>query len=209
VLSFLTAVVLGASCSRATGDSREPGARVRRVLAGLVLLLLTGQRRGGLGAAVGPVASGCTAAGPTAWRAAKSKRATRRSWTNRSPSSITGRPPRFVQSAALEYLSRSIFMIELVLIAMGVGLSITFAFQARTVNRGSHGRSVQNVIFVVPFEVRDQGGSLTSCPAAGARPGPRVLYRHREPPCGISSGSGRAGLGVALRTGAQKSAAAP
>src|SRR5256885_15864310 len=48
-------------------------------------------------------------------------------------------------------------MIEYVLIAMGVGLSITFA-QAYVI--GGLTSLVQNVIFVVPFEVGTKEGSL-------------------------------------------------
>src|SRR5256886_9455110 len=67
------------------------------------------------------------------------------------------RPRRFVQALALEYLSRSIFMLEYVLIAMGVGLNITFA-QAYVI--GGLTSLVQNAIFVVPFEVGTKEGSL-------------------------------------------------
>src|SRR5204862_6852727 len=67
------------------------------------------------------------------------------------------RPRRCVQALAPEYLSRSIFMLEYVLIAMGVGLSITFA-QAYVI--GGLTSLVQNVIFVVPFEVGTKEGSL-------------------------------------------------
>src|SRR5256885_14628474 len=48
-------------------------------------------------------------------------------------------------------------MIEYVLIAMGVGLSITFA-QAYVI--GGLTSLVQNVIFIVPFEVGTKEGSL-------------------------------------------------
>ena len=62
-----------------------------------------------------------------------------------------------MQAVALEYLSRSIFMFEYVLIATGVGLNITFA-QAYVI--GGLTSLVQNVIFVVPFEVGTKEGSL-------------------------------------------------
>src|SRR2546429_6873848 len=52
---------------------------------------------------------------------------------------------------------------------------------------------------------RDQGRlALPRVPAAGARPGPRRLYRHREPPAGSRLDRGRAGPGVALRTGSTR-----
>src|SRR3989475_8915864 len=52
---------------------------------------------------------------------------------------------------------------------------------------------------------RDQGRlALPRVPAAGARPGPRRLYRHREPPAGSRLDRGRAGPGVALRTGSPR-----
>src|SRR5206468_6881996 len=66
-------------------------------------------------------------------------------------------PRRFFQALLLEYISRSIFMFEYVLIALGVGLNVTFA-QAYVI--GGLTSLVQNIIFVVPFEVGTKEGSL-------------------------------------------------
>src|SRR5207244_6404947 len=67
------------------------------------------------------------------------------------------RPRRFVQALALEYVSRSIFMLEYVLIAMGVGVNITYA-QAYVI--GGVKSLVPDVLCVLPFEVGTKGGSL-------------------------------------------------
>src|SRR3989442_5580416 len=67
------------------------------------------------------------------------------------------RAGRFWQALLLEYLSRSIFMLEYVLIGLGVGLHITY-LQAYAI--GGLTSLIQNVIFIVPFEVGTKEGSL-------------------------------------------------
>src|SRR5205807_2174353 len=67
------------------------------------------------------------------------------------------RPGRFFQALLLEYLSRSIFMLEYVLIGLGVGLHITY-LQAYAI--GGLTSLIQNAIFFVPFEVGTKEGSL-------------------------------------------------
>src|SRR6266702_3236210 len=66
-------------------------------------------------------------------------------------------PDRLWQALLLEYLSRSIFMLEYVLIGLGVGLHITY-LQAYAI--GGLTSLIQNVIFIVPFEVGTKEGSL-------------------------------------------------
>ena len=67
------------------------------------------------------------------------------------------RPRRFFQALVLEYLSRSIFMLEYVLIGLSVGFKITY-LQAYAI--GGLTSLIQNVIFIVPFEVGTKEGSL-------------------------------------------------
>jgi len=67
------------------------------------------------------------------------------------------RPRRFFQALLLEYLSRSIFMLEYVLIGLGVGLRITY-LQAYAI--GGLTSLIQNTMFFVPFEVGTKEGSL-------------------------------------------------
>src|SRR5437899_5102794 len=95
------------------------------VLAGLVLLLLTGHRRGGLERLLDllhriPLVDRVA-------RRLEPKRATIAQMDEQITEFYHRRPRRFVQALALEYLSRSIFMIEYMLIALGVGLHMTFA----------------------------------------------------------------------------------
>ena len=66
-------------------------------------------------------------------------------------------PYRFLQALGLEYLSRAVLMVEYVLIALGVGLNITY-LQAYVI--GGLTSLIQNVMFIVPFEVGTKEGSL-------------------------------------------------
>ena len=121
----------------------------------LVLLLLTGHRYGGLERLLDllhriPLLDRLA-------RRLEPKRATLAQMDEQITEFYHRRPRRFVQALALEYLSRSIFMFEYVLIALGVGVTITFA-QAYVI--GGLTSLVQNVIFVVPFEVGTKEGSL-------------------------------------------------
>ncbi len=130
LLSFLTAVVLGALLLPPY-PAILAGLTIAFVaLAALIFLLLTGHQP---------------------------KRVTLTQMDEQITEFYHRRPRRFVQAVALEYLSRSIFMLEYVLIAMGVGVNITFA-QAYVI--GGLSSLVQNVIFVVPFEVGTKEGSL-------------------------------------------------
>jgi uncharacterized protein (TIRG00374 family) len=155
LLSFLTAVVLGAILLPPHPAIRVSLALAFAVLAALVVLLLTGHRHGGLERLLDLLHRI-----PLLDRLARRLEPTRASLA-RMDEQITEfyhrRPRRFVQALALEYLSRSIFMFEYVLIALGVGLNITFA-QAYVI--GGLTSLVQNVIFIVPFEVGTKEGSL-------------------------------------------------
>jgi len=155
LLSFLTAVVLGVLLLPPHPAIRAGLALVFVALAALVLLLLTGHRHGGLERVLDLLHRI-----PLLDRLARRLEPTRASLA-RMDEQITEfyhrRPRRFVQALALEYLSRSIFMIEYVLIAWGVGLRIDYA-QAYVI--GGLTSLIQNVIFVVPFEVGTKEGSL-------------------------------------------------
>ena len=155
LLSFLTAVVLGALLLPPYAALRASLALAFVVLAALVLLLLTGHRHGGLERLLDllhriPLVDRLA-------RRLEPNRATLAQMDEQITEFYHRRPRRFVQALALEYLSRSIFMLEYVLIAMGVGLNITFA-QAYVI--GGLTSLVQNAIFVVPFEVGTKEGSL-------------------------------------------------
>jgi len=155
LLSFLTAVVLGALLLPPHPAILAGLAIAFVALAALILLLLTGHRRGGLARLLDllhrfPLLDRLA-------RRLEPKRATLTQMDEQITEFYHRRPRRFVQAVALEYLSRSIFMLEYVLIAMGVGVSITFA-QAYVI--GGLSSLVQNVIFVVPFEVGTKEGSL-------------------------------------------------
>ena len=155
LLSFLTAVVLGALLLPPHPALLTTLAVAFVVLAGLTLLLLTGHRRGGLERLLDllhriPLVDRVA-------RRLEPKRATIAQMDEQITEFYHRRPRRFVQALALEYLSRSIFMIEYMLIALGVGLHMTFA-QAYVI--GGLSSLIQNVIFFVPFEVGTKEGSL-------------------------------------------------
>jgi lysylphosphatidylglycerol synthase-like protein len=155
LLSFLTAVVLGAVLLPPHPVIRASLAVAFVVLGALVLLLLTGHRYGGLERLLDllhrlPLLDRLA-------RRIEPKRATLGQMDEQITEFYHRRPGRFVQALALEYLSRSIFMVEYVLIAWGVGLKIDYA-QAYVI--GGLTSLIQNVIFVVPFEAGTKEGSL-------------------------------------------------
>lgn len=155
LLSFLVAVVLGvALLPRSPAILASLGVAFL-ALAALTLLLLTGHRYGGLERLLDflhrlPLLDRLA-------RRLEPKRATLAQMDEQITDFYHRRPRRFVQAAALEFLSRSIFMIEYMLIAFGVGVRMTFA-QAYVI--GGLSSLIQNVIFVVPFEVGTKEGSL-------------------------------------------------
>ncbi len=155
LLSFVTAVVLGIVLLPRNPAIVAGLVLALVVLAALVLLLLTGHRQGGLERLLDLLHRV-----PLLARVAhclEPRRATLAQMDEQITDFYHRRPRRFFQALVLEYLSRSIFMIEYMLIAMGVGLNITFA-QAYVI--GGLTSLVQNVIFVVPFEVGTKEGSL-------------------------------------------------
>ncbi|HYL56561.1 MAG TPA: lysylphosphatidylglycerol synthase transmembrane domain-containing protein [Gemmatimonadales bacterium] len=155
LLGFLTAVVLGALLLPHRGPVLASLAVSFAVLSALTLLLLTGHRRGGLERLLDvmhriPVVDQLA-------RRLEPRRATLAQMDEQITDFYHRRPRRFVQALVLEYVSRSIFMLEYVLIALGVGLNITFP-QAYVI--GGLTSLIQNVIFMVPFEVGIKEGSL-------------------------------------------------
>ncbi|HVH68514.1 MAG TPA: lysylphosphatidylglycerol synthase transmembrane domain-containing protein [Gemmatimonadales bacterium] len=155
LLSFLVAVVLGAVLLPPNPAMLASLAVAFVALAGLTLLLLTGHRHGGLERLLDlmhrlPLLDRLA-------RRLEPKRATLTQMDEQITDFYHRRPRRFAQALALEFLSRSIFMFEYMLIAFGVGVSMTFA-QAYVI--GGLTSLVQNVLFVVPFEVGTKEGSL-------------------------------------------------
>ena len=155
LLSFLTAVILGIVLLPHNPAIVASLVVSFAALAALTLLLLTGHRKGGLERLLDlmhrmPLVDRLA-------RRLEPKRATLAQMDEQITDFYNRQPRRFVQALALEYVSRSIFMLEYVLIALGVGLNITFA-QAYVI--GGLTSLVQNIIFVVPFEVGTKEGSL-------------------------------------------------
>jgi len=155
LLSFLTAVMLGAVLLPPHPALRAGLAVAGAVLAALCWLLLTGHRRGVLQRALDlihhiPLLD-------RLGQRLESKRATLADMDAQITDFYHKRPDRFWQALLLEYLSRSIFMLEYVLIGLGVGLHITY-LQAYAI--GGLTSLIQNVIFIVPFEVGTKEGSL-------------------------------------------------
>jgi hypothetical protein len=66
-------------------------------------------------------------------------------------------PGRFVRALSLEYLSRCLYMGEYYLIAISIGLPIGY-LEAYLI--GGLASLVQNVLFVVPFEIGSKEGTL-------------------------------------------------
>ncbi len=155
LLSFLAAVVLGVVLLPHSPAILLSLGVAFAVLVALVLLLLTGHRNGGLERLLDLMHRI-----PFLDRVARHlepKRVTLTLMDDQITDFYHRRPRRFVQALAIEFLARSIFMLEYVLIAMGVGQSLTFA-QAYVI--GGLTSLIQNVIFIVPFEVGIKEGSL-------------------------------------------------
>lgn len=155
VLSYLTAIVLGAVLLPPHPATLVTLALAFVALTGLVALLVMAHRRGGLERALDllhriPLVDRLA-------RRLEPRRAVLAQMDEQITDFYHRRPRRFFQALALEYVSRSIFMFEYVLIALGVGLNMTF-FQAYVI--GGLTSLVQNIIFVVPFEVGTKEGSL-------------------------------------------------
>jgi hypothetical protein len=66
-------------------------------------------------------------------------------------------PGRFACALALEYLSRAVYMAEYFLIALSIGLPLGY-WQAYLI--GGLTSLIQNVLFVVPFEIGTKEGAL-------------------------------------------------
>src|SRR3989442_1372858 len=124
LLSFLTAIVLGALLLPPHAALLAGLAVAFTVLAALCWLLLTGHRRGVLEQALNlmhriPLLDRLA-------RRLEPTRATLAQMDEQITEFYHKRPRRFYQALVLEYLSRSIFMLEYVLIGLSVGFKITY-----------------------------------------------------------------------------------
>ncbi|HYT04508.1 MAG TPA: lysylphosphatidylglycerol synthase transmembrane domain-containing protein [Gemmatimonadales bacterium] len=155
LLSLLTAVVLGAVFLPSRAVVLGPLTAAFAVLFTLVLLLLTGHRRGVLEHALNllhriPLLDRLA-------RRLEPKRATLALMDEQITQFYHRDPRRFYQAVALEYLSRGVFMVEYLLIALSVGLHVGY-LKAYVI--GGLTQLVQNVTFFVPFEVGTKEGAL-------------------------------------------------
>ncbi len=155
LLSFLTAVLLGALLLPPTPAVRASLAAAFAVLLALALLLLTGHQRGMLERSLNvlhrlPLLDRLA-------RRLEPKRATLALMDEQITEFYHRDPRRFLQVLALEYLSRCLFMVEYLLIPLSVGLHIGYG-RAYVIGGLSH--VIQNVLFFVPFELGAKEGSL-------------------------------------------------
>jgi hypothetical protein len=155
LLSFLTAALLGLVFLPHTPVILALLSVALVVLTVLTVLLFTGHRRGGLEQALNllhrvPLLDRLA-------RRLEPKRATLAAMDEQIIQCYHASPRRFFQALGLEYVSRCLFMAEYLLIALSVGVDLSYA-KAYVV--GGLSQLVQNVIFVVPFEVGTKEGSL-------------------------------------------------
>src|SRR2546422_5378729 len=141
LLSFLTAVVLGAVFLPSTPALLAALGVTFAVLLALTLLLLTGHRRGLLEQALNllhrvPLLDRVA-------RRLEPKRATPAPMDEQITDFFHRDPRRFVAALTLEYVSRCVFMAEYLLIALSVGLHIGY-FRAYVI--GGLTQLVQNVV---------------------------------------------------------------
>ncbi|HYK82363.1 MAG TPA: lysylphosphatidylglycerol synthase transmembrane domain-containing protein [Gemmatimonadales bacterium] len=155
LLSFLTAVVLGALLLPGAPAVRASLAVAFAVLLGLTVLLLTGHRRGLLEQALNllhkiPLLARLA-------RRLEPQRAILALMDDQITQFYHHDPRRFARALALEYVSRCLFMGEYLLIALSVGLHIGYG---RAYVIGGLTQLVQNLVFFVPFEVGTKEGTL-------------------------------------------------
>jgi uncharacterized protein (TIRG00374 family) len=155
LLSFLTAVLLGALLLPPSLPVLATLAVACAVLLALTLLLFTGHRRGVLEQMLNllhriPLLARLA-------RRVEPKRATLALMDEQITAFYHRDPRRFARALALEYLSRCIFMGEYLLIALSVGLHIGY-WRAYAI--GGLTQLAQNVTFFVPFEVGTKEGAL-------------------------------------------------
>src|SRR3989441_4700632 len=155
LLSFLTAIVLGALPLPPHAALLAGLAVAFTVLAALCWLLLTGHRRGVLEQALNlmhriPLLDRLA-------RRLEPTRATLAQMDGQITEFYHKRPRRFYQALVLEYLSRSIFMLEYVLIGLSVGFKITY-LQAYAI--GGVTAPVHDAVFLVPLQSGPKGGFL-------------------------------------------------
>jgi uncharacterized protein (TIRG00374 family) len=155
LLSFLTALLVGALLLPPAPAVLATLAVAFAVLLALTLLLFTGHRRGVLEAALNllhrvPLVARLA-------RRLEPKRAMLALMDEQITAFYHRAPRRFAQALALEYVSRCIFMGEYLLIALSVGLHIGY-WEAYVI--GGLTQLVQNVVFFVPFEVGTKEGTL-------------------------------------------------
>jgi uncharacterized protein (TIRG00374 family) len=155
LLSFLTAVLLGALLLPRSPLMLATLALAFAVLLALTLLLLTGHRRGVLEQALNLLYR-MPLLGRVA-RRLEPRRATLALMDEQITAFYHRDPRRFAQALALEYLSRCVYMAEYLLIALSVGLHIGY-LKAYLI--GGLTQLVQNVVFFVPFEVGSKEGTL-------------------------------------------------
>jgi len=155
LLSFLTAVVLGAVLLPPSAALLATLGVTFAALLALMLLLLTGHRRGLLEHALN-LLHGVPLLDRVA-RRLEPRRATLALMDAQITEFYHRDPRRFLAALALEYVSRCVFMVEYLLIALSVGLHIGY-FRAYVV--GGLTQLVQNVLFFVPFEVGSKEGAL-------------------------------------------------
>lgn len=155
LLSFLTAIVVGALLLPPHPAILAILAVAFVVLAALTLLLLGGHRRGVLETALNllhriPLLDRLA-------RRIEPRRATLALMDAQITEFYHANPRRFLQALALEYASRCVFMVEYLLIARSVGLDMDY-WRAYAI--GGLSQLIQNVVFVVPFELGTKEGSL-------------------------------------------------
>ena len=155
LLSFLTAALLGLIFLPRTPAIVTTLAVTVVVLTALILLLLTGHRRGGLERTLDLLHRAPLIRGLARWL--EPKRSTLASLDTQITQFYHASPRRFFQALALEYVSRCLFMVEYLFIALSVGLDIGYG---RAYVIGGLTQLVQNVLFVVPFELGTKEGSL-------------------------------------------------
>jgi uncharacterized protein (TIRG00374 family) len=155
LLSWLTALLLGFVMLPHDPPIVAALAVATLLLAALTVLLFSGHRRGALEKLLNGLqrVPGCARLA----RALEPKRELLVQMDEQLAQFYHEHPGRFARALALEYLSRCVYMAEYYLIALSIGLPMGY-LEAYLI--GGLVSLIQNVLFVVPFEVGTKEGSL-------------------------------------------------
>jgi uncharacterized protein (TIRG00374 family) len=155
LLVWLTALCLALAMLPRTRAVVGPLVGALAIVSALAGLVLSGHARGGLERALDLLHRAPFLGGMA--RRLEPRRAALAEIDQQITAFYQASPGRFWTALALEYLSRSLWMVEYWLICVGVGIQTSFA---KAFMIGGLSSLIQNALFLVPYELGTKEGSL-------------------------------------------------